>query len=65
MQFYFAIDKQLNILETLLNHFVDVVQQRNLLLQRIKKSKDGSHLKIEAAFQKYVVNFMYHVISAS
>lgn len=42
------------MLETLLNHFVDLVQQRNLLLQRIKKSRDGPHLKIEAAFQKYV-----------
>lgn len=48
------VDKELSILETLLNHFVDLVQQRNLLLQRIKKSRDGPHLKIEAAFQKYV-----------
>ena len=45
------------MLETLLNHFVELVEQRNLLLQRIKRSKDGSHLKIEAAFQKYV--YMY------
>ena len=50
----FPLDKQLNMLETLLNHFVEVVQQRNLLLQRITKSKDGSHLVIEAAFQKCV-----------
>ena len=63
--YYFPIDKQLNMLETLLNHFVDLVQQRSLLLQRIKKSKDGSHLKIEAAFQKYVgeipVNCYQHI----
>ena len=59
--FKFPIDKQLNVLETLLNHFVDLVQQRSLLLQRIKKSKDGSHLKIEAAFQKYVWRNTYLV----
>lgn len=46
------IDTQLSTLETLLNHFVDLVQQRKFLLQRIKKSRDGPHLKIEAAFQK-------------
>ena len=52
--YYFHVDNQLRMLETLLNHFVDLVQQRNVLLQRIKKSRNGVHLKIEAVFQKYV-----------
>ena len=48
-------DEQLRTIESLLEHFVKLIQQKDLLLQRLRNHLCGdSHLVIEAAFQKYV-----------
>ncbi|XP_065898961.1 uncharacterized protein [Dysidea avara] len=48
-----VLDEQLRTLENLLEHFVTLIKQKDLLLQRLRNPMSGSpYLLIEAAFQR-------------